>query len=120
MTDQNGRPLIEWTRKIDAGHILQAVTSIALASVFCGGIYFTVIRHLSDIDGVLLVHNQRLNQDEERLTRAEEMQRQFISDISGKLEKNAGEARERLDRLLQQFSDLRVLVAQGKVDGARR
>lgn len=103
--DPGGRGIFRFSPEVQLGHLLQA--GVMLCALF--GIYFTVIARLGDHDSKLLVHEQRLGTIDMAITRLEETQRSLATQTG-----------QKLDSIISQLADLRVVVAGKSYDAPHR
>lgn len=101
--------LIYLTRRIDYGHILQAVTGFILMTAFGVGTYIFVLGRISDHDGQILLLRQMVQADKEYIQRVDEAQRGLSIEIRGKI-----------DRIIEMIGDIRERQGGGSRSDAPR
>lgn len=87
--------IMPWVEHVFKG--LSMAGAVTLAIIGC---YFTIIKQIDDHAKTLALHDQRFVADELTISRIDESQRTV-----------ATETRQKLERILEQIADLRVLVA---------
>lgn len=98
-----------FTRRIDAGHILQVVALTATAAAFGVAIYIFVIGRISDHDGQLLLLKQTVQANKEFIQRVDEAQRGLSVEI-----------RTKIDRVIEMIGDMRERQGGSRPDAPRR
>ena len=99
---------IEFTRRIDLGHLVQAGLLVVTISAFGIGGYETVARQLDNQAAEVAQLKQRQAYDEASAADDRASQRSAVT-----------ETRQALSKISDQIADLRALVA-GQADGHRR
>lgn len=98
-----------FTRRIDAGQILNACIAAATAIAFGVTVYIFVIGRIADHDAKLLLLGQTAQANKEYITRVDEAQRGMSVEI-----------RTKIDRIIEMIGDIRERQGGGRSDAPRR
>lgn len=98
---------LHFTRRIDAGHILQAIAFVATTIISGVGIYIFVLGRLAGHDEHLSKLDLQVGTNKEWIARVEAGQHEF-----------ANEMRSKLDKVIDMIGDIRE--RQGNTNGLRR